>query len=102
MVGSAIRGGYAEYIVVPATSVFPIPASVSYVQAASLPTVFMPSWNILIRRAELQPWEIALVPSASSGVGTAAIQVAKKTQIIKNGVRVGVILETFWLLSCIH
>ena len=78
MVGSAIRGGYAEYIVVPATSVFPIPASVSYVQAASLPTVFMPSWNILIRRAELQPWEIALVPSASSGVGTAAIQVAKK------------------------
>ena len=77
MVGSAIRGGYAEYVVVPATNAFPIPDDLSYVQAASLPTVFMPSWNILIRRSQLKPWETALVPSASSGVGTAAIQVAK-------------------------
>jgi len=77
MVGSAIRGGYAEYVVVPATNAFPIPDNLSHVQAASLPTVFMPSWNILIRRSQLKPWETALVPSASSGVGTAAIQVAK-------------------------
>ena len=77
MVGSGKRGGYAEFAVVPASSAFPIPTSLSYVQAASLPTVFMPSWNILIRRSNLKPWETALVPSASSGVGTAAIQVAK-------------------------
>ena len=48
MVGSTIRGGYAEYVVVPATNAFPIPDNLSHVQAASLPTVFMPSWNILI------------------------------------------------------
>jgi NADPH:quinone reductase-like Zn-dependent oxidoreductase len=77
MIGSAIRGGYAEYVVVPATNAFPIPDALTHVQAASLPTVFMPSWNILIRRSQLKPWETALVPSASSGVGTAAIQVAK-------------------------
>ena len=67
MVGSGKRGGYAEFAVVPASSAFPIPTSLSYVQAASLPTVFMPSWNILIRRSNLKPWETALVPSASSG-----------------------------------
>ena len=37
----------------------------------------MPSWNILVRRAELRPSETALILSASSGVGSAAIQVAK-------------------------
>ena len=77
MIGSAIPGGYAEYVVVPASNAFPIPDALTHVQAASLPTVFMPSWNILIRRSQLKPWETALVPSASSGVGTAAIQVAK-------------------------
>ena len=77
MVGSSKFGGYAEFIVVSASSVIPIPDVLDFVQAASLPTVFMPSWNILVRTAQLQPWEFALVPSASSGVGTAAIQVAK-------------------------
>ena len=77
MVGSSKFGGYAEFLVVPSSSVFPIPDHLDFVQAASLPTVFMPSWNILVRTAQLKPWETALVPSASSGVGTAAIQVAK-------------------------
>ena len=60
------------------SSAMPIPDNLSYEQAASLPTVFLPSWTILVRRAALQPWETALILSASSGVGTAAIQVAKK------------------------
>ena len=62
---------------VPAVNAVPLPDSVSYEQGASLPTVFMPSWSLLLRRADLKPWETALVLSASSGVGTAAIQVAK-------------------------
>ena len=77
MLGSTISGGYAEYVSVPAANVVPIPDSLSYVQAASLPTVFLPCWTILIRKAQLRPWETLLIPSASSGVGTAAIQVAK-------------------------
>ena len=77
MIGVDRWGGYSEYVSVPAANVFQIPDNLTYVQAASLPTVFMPSWNIIVRRANLRPWETILVPSASSGVGTAAIQLAK-------------------------
>jgi NADPH:quinone reductase-like Zn-dependent oxidoreductase len=77
MLGATTNGGYAEYVKVPAANTVALPPGTSYVQAASLPTVFMPCWNMLIRRAALKPWETVLVLSASSGVGTAAIQVAK-------------------------
>ena len=77
MLGSTLSGGYAEYVSVPAVNVEPIPDALSYVQAASLPTVFLPCWTILVRRAQLKAWETMLIPSASSGVGTAGIQVAK-------------------------
>ena len=78
MLGSTVGGGYAEYVSVPAANAVHLPDSISYVQGASLPTVFLPCWSIFIRRAALRPWETALVLSASSGVGTAAIQVAKR------------------------
>ena len=77
MLGSTTSGGYAEYVSLPAVNAVTMPDSLSYEQAASLPTVFLPSWTILVRKAALQPWETALILSASSGVGTAAIQVAK-------------------------
>ena len=77
VIGTATNGGYAEYVAVPAQNVIPLPESVTYEQAASLPTVFMPCWSIIIRKGQLKPWETALILSASSGVGTAAIQVAK-------------------------
>ena len=77
MLGSSISGGYAEYVTVPAVNTIALPDSITYEQAASLPTVFLPCWTILIRRAGLEAWETVLVPSASSGVGTAAIQVSK-------------------------
>jgi NADPH:quinone reductase-like Zn-dependent oxidoreductase len=76
-IGSTTAGSYAEYVSVPAVNAVRLPDSVSYEQGASLPTVFLPSWSLLLRKAELKPWETALVLSASSGVGTAAIQVAK-------------------------
>ena len=77
MMGTTANGSYAEYVKAPAVNAVPLPDSISYEQAASLPTVFLPCWSILIRRGRLKPWETALVLSASSGVGTAAIQVAK-------------------------
>ncbi len=76
--GTAVDGSYAEYVAVPATNAFRIPEGVSFEEAAATPTTFLPSWSILVRRGRLKPWETALVLSASSGVGTAAIQVAKK------------------------
>lgn len=78
MLGSTLSGGYAEYVSVPAANAVVMPNALSYVQAASLPTVFLPCWTILIRKAKLRAWETLLIPSASSGVGTAGIQVAKK------------------------
>jgi len=75
--GSAVDGSYAEYIAVPAVNAHPIAEGVSYEEAAAVPTTFLPVWNLLVRRAQLKPWETLLVLSASAGVGTAAIQVAK-------------------------
>ena len=76
--GSNCEGSYAEYVCLPASNVHAIADDVSFEAAAATPTVYLPSWNILIRKAGLKPWETALVLSASAGVGTAAIQVAKK------------------------
>ena len=77
MLGSSRRGSYAEYVGVPATSAVPIPADLSFEEAATLPTVYLPTWTILVRKGALQSWETSLVLSASAGVGTAGIQVAK-------------------------
>ncbi|PKB81649.1 MAG: hypothetical protein BZY88_06110 [SAR202 cluster bacterium Io17-Chloro-G9] len=75
--GSARDGSYAELVAVPAANAHIIGDGVSYEQAAAVPTTFLPVWNMLIRRLRLRPWETVLVLSASAGVGTAAIQVAK-------------------------
>ncbi len=77
MLGSSRRGSYAEYVGVPATSAVPIPNGLSFEEAATLPTVYLPCWSILVRRGALKSWETALILSASAGVGTAGIQVAK-------------------------
>ena len=77
MLGSSRSGSYAEYVAVPSTSAVPIPDTLSFEEAASLPTVYLPSWTILMRKGALKSWETALVLSASAGVGTAGVQVAK-------------------------
>ena len=75
--GSAMDGSYAELVAVPAANAHVISDSVSYEQAAAVPTTYLPVWNMLVRRLRLRPWETVLVLSASAGVGTAAIQVSK-------------------------
>ena len=77
MMGAAVAGSYAEYVVAPAPNVHRIADQVSYETAAAVPTTFLPMWNMLVRRGGLKPWETVLVLSASAGVGAAAIQVAK-------------------------
>lgn len=75
--GSAIDGSYAEFISVPAANAHLLADSVSFEQAAAAPTTYLPVWNMLVRRLQLKAWQTVLVLSASAGVGTAAIQVAK-------------------------
>ncbi|MBI4338222.1 MAG: zinc-binding dehydrogenase [Chloroflexi bacterium] len=77
MLGSTVDGGYAELVKAPAVNALPLPDHVGYAEAAALPTTFMPVWQMLVRKGQLKPWETVLVLSASSGIGTAAIQVAK-------------------------
>jgi NADPH:quinone reductase-like Zn-dependent oxidoreductase len=75
--GSALDGSYAEYLSIPAANAHLISDNVTYEQAAALPTTYLPVWNMLVRRLQLKPWQTVLVLSASAGVGTAAIQVAR-------------------------
>lgn len=75
--GNAVDGGNCELIAVPAANVIPIPDSLDFVQAASVPLVFLTAWHMLVGRAGVRPGQTVLVLGASSGVGIAAIQIAK-------------------------
>ena len=77
--GYMVDGGYAEYVRSPAVNVIPIPKGLSYEQAAAVPLVFLTAWHMLITRAHLKPGEDVLILGAGSGVGSAAIQIAKVT-----------------------
>lgn len=77
--GSGVHGGYAEFVKSPAANVIPIPGSLSFEEAAAIPLVFLTAWHMLFHRAHLQPAEEVLVIAAGSGVGSAAIQIAKAT-----------------------
>lgn len=77
MIGTHLQGSQAEFVAVPAANAVPIGDSLDYAVAAALPTVFLPTWSIIVREGRLQPHETAVVLSASSGVGTAAIQIIK-------------------------
>ncbi len=77
IIGYETQGGYAEYVAVPGENVLPVPGNLSFEEAASIPLVFLTAWHMLMTRARLVPGETVLVWGAGSGVGTAAIQVAK-------------------------
>lgn len=75
--GSTIDGGNAEYVAAPEYAVIPIPGNLAFEQAAASPLVFLTAWHMLFTRARMQPGEEVLVLAASSGVGQAAVQLAK-------------------------
>lgn len=77
--GSGVHGGYAEFVRSPAANVIAIPGNLSFEEAAAIPLVFLTAWHMLFYRAHLHPAEEVLVIAAGSGVGSAAIQIAKAT-----------------------
>jgi len=77
LLGYIFDGGYAEYVKAPAVNAIPIPGNLSFEQAAAVPLVFLTAWHMLITRAQLKPAEEVLILGAGSGVGSAAIQIAK-------------------------
>ncbi len=70
-------GGYAERVVVHRAMALPIPANLDFQQAASIPEVFFTAYDALFNWCRLQMGERALIHAAGSGVGVAAIQLAK-------------------------
>jgi NADPH2:quinone reductase len=70
-------GGYAEYCNVPEGQCLPIPGNLSFIEAASLPETFFTVWSNVFDWGALKKGESLLVHGGSSGIGVAAIQMAK-------------------------
>ena len=77
LLGETLRGTYAEYVVVPAINLLPLPENIKFEDAAAAGLVFHTAWHSLITRGRLEKDETVLVVGASGGVNTASIQVAK-------------------------
>lgn len=69
-------GGYAEYCVAPAGQCLPVPAGLSFAEAAALPETYFTVWSNVFDRARLAPGESLLVQGGTSGIGVAAVQLA--------------------------
>ena len=77
IIGYLVDGGYAELVSVPEVNLIPKPEWLKPEEAAAIPLVFMTAWHMLVTRAAISPGEDALILGAGSGVGSAAIQIAK-------------------------
>jgi NADPH:quinone reductase-like Zn-dependent oxidoreductase len=77
ILGEHVSGGMAEKLAVPARNVLPKPRNLSWEEAAAVPLTFMTAWHALVGRAQLRLGETVLVHAAGSGVGVAAVQIAK-------------------------
>jgi 2-desacetyl-2-hydroxyethyl bacteriochlorophyllide A dehydrogenase len=75
--GAKCWGGYAEYAKVPARNLLPMPSNLTFEEAAAFPLTFLTAWHMLVTRAGLKAGERVLVIGAGSGVGVAAVQIAK-------------------------
>ena len=77
VLGNGVDGGDCELIAVPAVNVIAIPDSFDFVQAASVPLVFLTAWHMLVGLAGIRQGQTVLVLGGGSGVGIAATQIAK-------------------------
>ena len=75
--GAGTDGGYAERTTARAADALPLPTDLSFEEAAAFPLVFLTAWHMLVTRSALQRGETVLIHAAGSGVGHAAVQIAK-------------------------
>jgi NADPH:quinone reductase-like Zn-dependent oxidoreductase len=75
--GAHRDGGYAELVKVPAANVVALPEGLSFEAGAALPLAMLTSWHALVVQAAVRPGHTVLVQAAGSGVGSAAIQIAR-------------------------
>ena len=77
VLGNAVDGGDCELFALPAANIIPIPDFLDFNQAASVPLVFLTAWHMLVGLAGIRQGQTVLILGGSSGVGIAAIQIAK-------------------------
>lgn len=71
-------GGYAEYCTAPAPQCLPLPSGMDFIQAAAIPETFFTVWTNVFERGQLKAGETLLIHGGASGIGTTAIQLARK------------------------
>ncbi len=77
IMGEHFQGSYAQFVKVPAAGAVPMPAGLTFAEAASLPLTLLTAWRMLIRRGRVAPGEDVLILGAGSGVGVMAVQLAR-------------------------
>ncbi len=77
IIGEHAPGFHAEYAIIPATNLLPLPDDVDFSSAAAASLVFLTAWRMLIHRAQVRTGESVLILGAGGGVNSAAIQIAK-------------------------
>ena len=75
--GLAPGGTYAEMLIVHARAVARLPAELSFVQGAAIPEAFITAYDAMVTQGELASGERVLIHAVGSGVGTAAVQLAR-------------------------
>jgi NADPH:quinone reductase-like Zn-dependent oxidoreductase len=77
ILGENTRGGYAQLIVVPRSSLLPLPGRLGFEEAACIPLTFQTAWQMAVRRAGVGAGQTVLIHGAGSGVTVAAVQICK-------------------------
>lgn len=77
VLGEGTQGGYSDYIVVPVNNIAPKPSHLSFEEAAAGLLSFTTAWHMLVQKGQLTSGQTVLIHGAGSGVGVAAIQIAK-------------------------
>ncbi|OOP57105.1 MAG: alcohol dehydrogenase [Candidatus Brocadia carolinensis] len=77
IMGFQVQGGYAEFVKAHVDNIIPVSQKLSFEEWAAVPLVFVTAWHMLITRGQLRPGEQVLIHAAGSGIGSAAIQIAR-------------------------
>ena len=96
VMGIVSGGAYAERVAVHERQLMAVPTSVPLADAAAIPEVFLTAWDALVVQGGLTSGRWALVHAGASGVGTAAIQIAKAI-----GARIAVTTSTAKVAACL-
>jgi NADPH:quinone reductase-like Zn-dependent oxidoreductase len=77
ILGEHTAGTFAEFVVVPAVNVFPIPAGLSFPQAAAFPLAYQTAWRMIVGRAAVRAGETVLIHGVGGGVAGACLEIAR-------------------------